>query len=181
MRVLLAVSVLLFAHCRFGADAGWKPLFNGKNLDGWETRGECLWTVLPDGVLLGQRSHPRPSTPFSVAWPVDQKQFSSWLYRQAWLYTSQEFGQFDLHVEYFIPPQMNSGISIRDRSRAHDAIGEADSERPDLAKFPKTTPAHIGYEIQIIDQDAQHLHLRLGENGRAAPRRMEQHGYRVAK
>jgi hypothetical protein len=47
--------------------------------------------------------------------------------------------------------RLHSGVSIRDRSRAHNAIGEADSERPDLAAFPKTTPAHIGYEIQIID------------------------------
>jgi hypothetical protein len=156
VHLLKLASVLLFARGCFAADAGWKPLFNGKDLNGWETRGECLWTVLPDGVLLGQRSHPHPSAPFSTPWPVEQKQFDTWLYRQAWLYTTQEFGEFDLHLEYFIPPQMNSGISIRDRSRAHAAIGEADSDRPDLAKFPKTTPAHIGYEIQIIDQDAKY-------------------------
>ena len=27
--------------------------------------------------------------------------------------------------------------------------------RPDLAAFPKTTPAHIGYELQIIDDDKE--------------------------
>ena len=43
----------------------------------------------------------------------------------------------------------------RDRSRAHAAIGESDAERPDLASYPKTTPAHIGYEIQIIDDDRE--------------------------
>src|SRR5207237_53672 len=58
---------------------------------------------------------------------------------------------YDLHLEYWLPPAMNSGVSIRDKSRAHDPIGESDAERPDLAAFPKTTPAHIGYEIQIID------------------------------
>lgn len=155
MSARLLLCLITAVSC-FAADAGWTPLFNGKNLDGWEPRGECIWTVLPDGVLLGQRSHPKPSSPFSVPWPVDQKQFANWLNRQAWLYTAREFGEFDLHLEYFIPPQMNSGVSIRDRSRAHAAIGEPDADRPDLAQFPKTTPAHIGYEIQIIDQDAKY-------------------------
>jgi type 1 glutamine amidotransferase len=132
-------------------DLGWKALFNGKNLDGWEPRGECEWTVNPDGVLLGQRAHPKPASPFSVPWPIDAKQYTSWLYRQAWLYTAREFGEFDLHLEYWIPAGVNSGVSIRDRSRAHYAIGEADAVRPELASFGKTTPAHIGYEIQLLD------------------------------
>ena len=135
------------------ADLGWKPLFNGKNLDGWEPRGECLWTVNPDGTLLGQRDHPKPASPFGAPWPVDDKQYRDWLYRQAWLYTAREFGEFDLHLEYWLPAEGNSGVSIRDRSRAHHAIGEADAARPDLAAFPKTTPAHIGYEIQLLDGD----------------------------
>jgi hypothetical protein len=29
------------------------PLFNDKNLDGWEIRGDSTWTVLKNGV--GQR------------------------------------------------------------------------------------------------------------------------------
>ena len=136
-------------------DLGWKPLFNGKNLDGWEVRGPSVWTVMQDGVLMGQRAHPRPAEPFATPWPIDQKHFGDWLYRQSWLYTKAEFGEFDLHLEYWIPPGANSGVSIRDRSRAHSAIGESDSERPDLAAFPKTTPAHIGYEIQIIDHQGE--------------------------
>src|SRR5450759_169116 len=70
------------------ADLGWRPLFDGKTLEGWEPRGDC-------------------------------------------------------------------GVSIRDRSRAHGAFDEPDAARPELAAFPKTTPAHIGYEIQIIDDDQE--------------------------
>ncbi len=110
---------------------------------------------MDDGVLLGQRVHPNAAAPFSSPWPVDAKEYAAWLYRQSWLYTTQEFTDFDLHVEYWIPPGGNSGVSIRDRSRAHTAVGEPDSERPDLASFPKTTPAHIGYEIQICDDDRE--------------------------
>lgn len=146
---LLFAAACCSAAGQTGAD--WKPLFNGKNLDGWEPRGECIWTVMQDGVLLGQRDHKNPGSPFTAPWPIDMKQYRSWLYRQAWLYTLAEFGQFDLHLEYWMPPGVNSGVSIRDRSRAHSAIGEPDSARPELAAFPKTTPSHIGYEIQILD------------------------------
>jgi hypothetical protein len=123
----------------------WEPLFNGKNLDGWEIRGDCAWTVLPEGVYLGQRVHGDYAKPF--AFPASQKQYEEWLYRQAWLYTKAQYGEFDLHVEYMLPKGMNSGISIRDSSRAQGAIGEPGPV--------KTTPAHIGYEIQIIDSDTE--------------------------
>lgn len=125
------------------AEMGWRPLFDGKSLDGWEARGDCKWSVMPDGSLLGQR------TPGAA--PHD----SAWMGRQAWLYTKAEFGQFDFHLEYWIPADGNSGVSIRDGSRGHGAIGESDEARPDLASYPKTTPAHIGYEIQIIADDKE--------------------------
>jgi uncharacterized protein len=131
------------------AGLGWRPLFDGKTLDGWEPRGDCKWSVLPDGSLLGQRTH---GTAQGAA-PADRKQYDGWLSRQAWLYTKAEYGEFDLHVEYWIPAGGNSGVSISDRSRAHGAFDEPDTARPELAAFPKTTPAHIGYEIQIIDDD----------------------------
>ncbi len=129
------------------ADLGWRPLFDGKTLEGWEPRGDCRWSVLPDGTLAGQRT--------AGTRPADPKQIGGWLGSQAWLYTKAEYGEFDLHVGYWIPAGGNSGVSIRDRSRAHSAIGEDDAVRPDLSGFPKTTPAHIGYEIQIIDDDAE--------------------------
>jgi hypothetical protein len=128
-------------------DLNWRPLFNGKNLDGWEPRGDCLWSILPDGTLLGKRT--------AGTRPTDPKQIGPWMSRQAWLYTKAVFTEFDLHVEYWIPAGGNSGVSLRDPSRAHGAIDESDAARPDLAQYPKTTPAHIGYEIQIIDGDQE--------------------------
>ncbi|MGC4054227.1 MAG: DUF1080 domain-containing protein [Paludibaculum sp.] len=147
--LLLAVSLVPPAPAQ-----DWRPLLNGKNLDGWQARGEGIWTVMPDGSLLGQRRHDRPEEPFGKPWPVDSKQYQSWLYRQAWLYTTAAYSQFDLHVEYFLPARTNSGISIRDVSRAHYAIGEAGAADPPLQTTLKGTPAHIGYEIQLIDGDA---------------------------
>jgi hypothetical protein len=131
----------------------WRDLLNGKSLDGWQVRGEAIWTVMDNGVLLGQRRHDKPSSPFADPWPINEKQYHSWLNPQAWLYTVRnDFGEFDLHVEYFVPPQGNSGVSIRDLSRARDVIrGSNDPVAPPTAL--KGSPAHIGYEIQIIDND----------------------------
>lgn len=151
MRLLCAL--LLCAACLPAQTGGWRSLFNGKDLTGWEVRGPCSWDVVEPGILLGQRTLGDLASPFPDPWPIDRKQYTNWLYHQAWLYSKEEFGEYDLHLEYWLPRGVNSGVSIRDRSRAHTAIREPDSERPDLAAFPKTTPAHIGYEIQIIDSD----------------------------
>ena len=100
-------------------------LFNGKNLDGWEVVGEGFWNVLSDGILVGQRD-PAKATD-----------------HQCWLYTKKEFGEYDLHIEFWLRWGGNSGVSIRDTSRALYAQG---------AKWdPHRTPSHIGYEIQIAN------------------------------
>ncbi len=113
-------------------------------LSAWEINGDGIWTVLKDGTLAGHRPHPSGKTPFDVPFPVDAKQYQHWLSAQSWLYTKDEFDQFDLHVEYWLPEGGNSGVSIRDSSRGKQSYG------PGKWK----TPAHIGYEIQILGQDA---------------------------
>src|SRR5437763_3422589 len=65
------------------ATLGWRPLFDGKTLEGWEPRGDCDWSVLPDGALLGRR------TPGKA--PADTKQFNAWKGLQAWLYTKATY------------------------------------------------------------------------------------------
>lgn len=119
----------------------WTSLFNGKNLDGWQSRGDAIWTVMKNGTLVGQR---QPISPKEFTFPLSRKQFSRWLYTQAWLYTAKDFDQYDLHVEWWLPSGGNSGVSIRDTSRAVHAVA------------PRTkihrTPAHIGYEIQINNE-----------------------------
>ncbi len=120
----ICVVSLGVAFAQFSPGA-WVNLLNGKNLDGWEIVGEGFWNMMSDGTLVGQRD-PAKSTE-----------------RQCWLYTKKEFGEYDLHVEFWLRWGGNSGVSIRDTSRAQYAQG---------AKWdPKRTPSHIGYEIQIAN------------------------------
>jgi len=122
--------------------ADFKPMFNGKNLDGWEILGDGQWTVMADGTILGQRTGDlrkllAPGGPFATP-----QQFSGWVNTQSWLYTKRnDFGEFDLHLEFWTKTSGNSGVSIRDTSRAKWAI----ITPPDYTK----TPSKIGYEIQI--------------------------------
>jgi len=107
------------------ASAAWVNLLNGKNIEGWEIVGEGFWNVMSDGTLVGQRD-PAKTTE-----------------HQCWLYTKKDYGEYDLHLEYWLRWGGNSGVSIRDTSRAQYAQG---------AKWDgKRTPSHIGYEIQIAN------------------------------
>ncbi len=87
--------------------------------------GDGVWTFMKDSTLIGQR---------------DPKKAE----HQAWLYTwKNDYGEFDLHLEWWTRLGGNSGVSIRDTSRGQYAVGAAwDANR---------TPAHIGYEIQILN------------------------------
>ena len=119
-----AILLLLLASAGV-APAGWVKLLNGRDLGGWESIGDGVWTIMRDGTLVGQR---------------DLRQKPQ---HQAWLYTKKDFGEFDLHLEWWLRLGGNSGVSIRDSSRAQYAVGD----KWDAQK----TPAHIGYEIQLIN------------------------------
>src|SRR6266571_519812 len=85
------VASILLAGSLAAAD--WKPLFNGRNLDGWEVIGDGQWTVMADGAVLGQRIGDLRKMP-------SQPDFKGWVDTQSWLYTKRnDFGEFDLHLE----------------------------------------------------------------------------------
>lgn len=123
-----------------GANAQWVDLFNKKDLTGWEVIGNSVWTAWKDGTLVGERDlrpvlHEAPFLSGGVS-------YRSWINTQSWLYTRRnDFPQFDLSLEYWVRAGGNSGISIRDTSRAQWAVTTP-------ADF-KRTPSKIGYEIQI--------------------------------
>lgn len=105
----------------------------------WKTVGDGRWHQMADGTLVGQRDligqGPRKT------YETDARAFRAWLDRQAWLYTDAEFGDFVLDVDYWLRDGGNSGIALRDPSRAAAGV----QAHPDFSK----TPSKVAYEIQL--------------------------------
>ena len=72
-------------------DAGFALLLNGKDLSGWEHNGKPGTFEVKDGLLLGLHKN-------DTAY---------------WLSTKEQFGDFEIRLEYRIPPKGNSGVFIR--------------------------------------------------------------------
>ena len=77
---------------RAEAKAGFRVLFNGKDLDGWmEVQGRPGTFKVDDGILVG---HKRSGQAY-------------------WLSTRRMYGDFELRLEYMLPERGNSGVFIR--------------------------------------------------------------------
>lgn len=72
-----------------------KPLYNGKNLDGWQTTGN--WLPQDDRTLLIQ--------------PRDGER--GWQRYDDYLWSEKKYGDFVLDFEYAYPPGRNSGVFFR--------------------------------------------------------------------
>lgn len=80
---------------------GWKVLFNGKDLTGWEQHsGKAVYKV-EDGVIAG---HSVPNT------------------GNSFLCTKDEYKDFELVFETKVVPALNSGVQIRSRLKGNDRI-----------------------------------------------------------
>ena len=111
MRILL---ILLLAITPLTAKS---KLLNGKDLSGWEVAGDGLWTVMKDGTVVGQFDYKYEGL------------------RQSWLVSKEEYQDFHLSFDFWVPRGTNSGVAVRDATRAK-------AEKP---------PSFSGYEIQLID------------------------------
>ena len=99
--VLVLVTPLpCFAERTSGAeDAGFKPIFDGKTLNGWKAPDMSCWLV-EDGAVTGRSTEQHP---------VRSNQFLVW--------QLGELDDFELKVKYRISgtPAANSGVQIRSR------------------------------------------------------------------
>ena len=132
----------------------WVPLYNGKNLEGWESVGSGFWMPTPEGWLLGQWDPFDPPDPEpwlnGMKARLNRSRFKTdfkVVINQAWLYTRREFYEYDLHLEWKVPPGGNSGIALHDPSRGRYTSGPG----ADLAR----TPSQIAYEVQIVNLDLE--------------------------
>ncbi|MEM1122461.1 MAG: DUF1080 domain-containing protein [Bacteroidota bacterium] len=85
----------LFFFCLSGKAQDWHPLFNGRNLDGWEKRGGNADYEVIGGEIVGTTVANTPNT---------------------FLCTQQAYGDFILELELKVANDMNSGIQFRSLS-----------------------------------------------------------------
>lgn len=85
----VALSLLVVTA---GADTpeGFKPLFNGKDLDGWKVHNGKIDSWSADKGLLFVKGG-----------------------RGGWLMTEKEYGDFELRLEFKMPRGGNSGVALR--------------------------------------------------------------------
>lgn len=74
----------------------WEPLFNGKNLNGWERLNGKAEYKVEDGAIVGYTKAHTPNT---------------------FLATKKDYGDFILEMEFKVDDTMNSGIQFRSESR----------------------------------------------------------------
>lgn len=94
--MLTVLALAMPAHAQADVKAAWRPLFNGKNLDGWEHLGPGKMLV-QDGVI-------RTEGAMGLLW-----------------YTGEKFGDCVIRVVYkTTKPSSNSGVFIRIADKPKD-------------------------------------------------------------
>ena len=83
------------------ANNGFVPMFNGKNLEGWNTKGH--WVVEKGGVVT---LHPRPGE-------------TGWQRFDAYLMTARKYKDFVIDLEFRILKEGNSGVFFRVEDPLH--------------------------------------------------------------
>jgi len=85
--VILLISIVSSIHAQ-----NWQSIFNGKNLEGWETQGGKANYKVEGGVIVGTAISDTPNT---------------------FLCTEETYSDFILEVDVLLPNNLNSGIQFR--------------------------------------------------------------------
>jgi hypothetical protein len=99
---------------KFPAEAGWKPLFDGKDLTGWtfrNPRAKKVWIVC-DQVRLDP-ADPTRLLPEGSGGPAGSVLLCGDDGRGSDIMTSDVFGDYQLHIEFTVPKGSNSGVYNR--------------------------------------------------------------------
>lgn len=106
---------------------GFKPLFDGKTLDGWVQKGGTAKYTIEDDCIVGT-SVPKTGNSF--------------------LCTDKDYANFILEVDFKVDTPLNSGIQIRSHCYDEDKVIDADGKQ---IKIPAGR-VH-GYQVEIDPSD----------------------------
>jgi outer membrane protein assembly factor BamB len=148
-RVIVAsglMSVVLVAVAGFAADEpGYRPLFDGQSLAGWEGAGQ----------------------PADKCWKVDQGTIVCTGEKGPWLRSKEQFGDFNLRLEYKLKAAGNSGVYIRvpiDGDHHGDGAGIEVQTLDDRAgKYRELKPYQFTGSLYAIAPATSHVGKDVGE------------------
>jgi len=152
---VMLFSLLGLATCVAAEEAGFKPIFDGKTLNGWKSPNMSYWSVT-DGAITARSTKQNP---------VKSNQFLTW--------QLGELDDFELKLKYRISGTQaaNSGIQIRSRVEADGhAIGyQADIDmagRYAGALYDERARGMLAQRGQktIIGSDGKMTHSPLGDS-----------------
>jgi hypothetical protein len=98
--VASGLALVFIAACGGGSggsnvdEEGWRTLFNGSDLSGWDVVGDANWRV-EDRTARADRST-----------------------AASFLVSKDRFGDFDLELEFWVDPEANSGVFLRCQNAA---------------------------------------------------------------
>ncbi|MEO0900001.1 MAG: DUF1080 domain-containing protein [Bacteroidota bacterium] len=93
--------LLIFAFSINSHAQNWQTLFNGKNLEGWETHGGKAQYEVQDGNIVGTAVTQSPNT---------------------FLCTQERYSDFILTFEVYLPNDLNSGVQFRSNLKENDRM-----------------------------------------------------------
>jgi hypothetical protein len=99
---------------RFPHEDGWRPLFNGKDLKGWNfrnPRAEQVWVVC-DSVRLDP-ADPARLLPVGTGGSAGSVLLCGGAGRGSDIMTAERFQDYQLHLEFTVPQGSNSGVYNR--------------------------------------------------------------------
>ena len=119
----LKVLPVFFAFQCFAAEDGFVPLFNGKDLSGWEQHSGKAEYRVEEGAIVGK----------TVANTGN-----------SFLCTKESYGDFVLEFEFKVAPDMNSGVQFRSEFFDKDTELSVDGK---IRKIPADRVHGYQYEI----------------------------------
>ncbi len=109
---MCVLGVCLLALPAAADDKDFVPLFNGKDLSGWEQRNGTATYRVEDGCVVGKTSEGSPNS---------------------FLCTVKEYGDFELKFEVKVDDALNSGVQIRSKSKGDTKDGRVHGPQVEIA------------------------------------------------
>jgi hypothetical protein len=152
LSVFMALAACASAAAPDDSPAGWRSLFDGESLKGWEVKSGFATFRVEDGAIVGKTAEGSGNT---------------------FLCTIEHFGDFELEFDVLLDDnELNSGVQIRSLLRDGPHGGRVHGPQVEIASGPGLSGFIYGEGLgrwlspELAAQDRsrpRHTHFKLGE------------------